>query len=144
MGCKVRLFGAVSGLFVMGVAGSLAGGMLTGCSVAPTAPIVTCNRMPAVLPTAAIVDHAATAPGNQQAFNVGYVGSMQGCPLIPEGIVGPSAYTWVSSDSVNAPVSNVVATAGVATCVGVTTVPVMISIVSPATVPVEVATLTCK
>jgi hypothetical protein len=102
---------------------------------------VTCDLKSAVMPATAAADHAATAPGNQQAFNVGFVGSMPGC-AIPQVIAAPSSYTWVSSDPVNAPISNVAATAGVATCVGATTVPVTISINSNATV--AVATLTCK
>src|ERR1017187_5607175 len=89
MGCRVGVLRVVSGLFVLGIAGSLAGGMLTGCSVTPMSG-VTCDLKSAVTPATATADHAATAPGDQQAFNVGFVGSMQGCPAIPQFIAAPS------------------------------------------------------
>jgi hypothetical protein len=88
-----------------------------------------------------MASHTAAAPGNQQQFDVGYVEITGTCP-IPALEVAPSYYTWVSSDPVNAPISNVAATAGVATCVGATTVPATISVSSQANI--QVATLTCQ
>jgi hypothetical protein len=88
-----------------------------------------------------MASHTAAAPGNQQQFDVGYVEITGTCP-IPALEGAPSYYTWVSSDPVNAPISNVAATAGVATCVGATTVPATISVSSQANI--QVATLTCQ
>jgi energy-converting hydrogenase Eha subunit A len=95
-----------------------------------------------ILPATAVADHTAAAPGNQQAFNVGFVTvPADGCAL-PLPVTKPQYFTWVSSDPVNAPISNVAATAGVATCVGATTVPATISVSSVANV--QTAALTCK
>src|ERR1017187_9474219 len=136
--CFVR---ALSGLFCLGVVGTFAGGMLTGCAAAPAASS-NCTVTQAILPATAVADHSVAAPGNQQAFNVGFVTApADGCAL-PLPVTKPQYFTWVSSDTVNAPISNVTATAGVATCVGATTVPATISVSSTANV--QVATLTCQ
>ena len=134
---------ALSGLFCLGVAGTFAGGMLTGCGVAPASGAFSnCTVKEEILPLTAMASHTAAAPGNQQAFNVVfYTVPAVGCPL-PLPVTTPQGFTWVSSDPVNAPISNVAATAGVATCVGATTVPATISVSSPANV--QVATLTCQ
>jgi hypothetical protein len=128
------------GLLFLGVADTLAGGVLTGCSAAPTSSVA-CSYKLGVLPATANADHSASAPGNQVSFNVGYVSVSPGC-AIPASEAGPQTYTWESSDPLNAPISNVAATAGVATCAGPTTVPAKISVSNVANV--EVATLTCK
>jgi len=141
MSCRTGIFGTVSGLLMFGAA-TLSGGMLSGCSV-PAAATNDCTLKSGVVPATAIADHAAAAPGNQQAFNVGFVPPFPTGCAVPAFVTSPQNFTWVSSDPVNAPISNAKdATAGVATCVGATTVPVTISINSNATV--TVATLTCK
>jgi hypothetical protein len=132
---------ALSGLFCLGVAGTFAGGMLTGCGVAPASGAFgNCTVKEGILPATAVASHTAAAPGNQQAFEVSFV-SPCGLPL---PALTPQGFTWASSDPVNAPISNVAATAGVATCVGATTVPVTISVSPNGYGAVEVATLTCQ
>jgi hypothetical protein len=119
------------------------GVMLLGCAVATPSATQNpaCSYKVGVLPASATADHSAAAPGNQQQFDVGYVEITGTCPIHAlEG--APSYYTWVSSDPVNAPISNATATAGIATCVGTTTVPATISVSSTANV--ATATLTCK
>jgi hypothetical protein len=133
-----NLFGVMATV----VLGAGAGASLIGCSVSPAAVNPCAALKQGVLPTSAVADHAATAPGNQVAFNVGYTNVPTGC-AIPALVISPQDFTWVSSDPVNAPISNAKdATAGVATCVGATTLPVTISIVS--TSSVATAALTCK
>jgi hypothetical protein len=117
--------------------------MLTGCAVKPAANSG-CTLVEDIFPATATADHSAAAPGNQVSFGVGFAvgpGSAATCG-IPALVPAPSDFTWVSSDPINAPISNVTATAGVATCVGSTTVPATISAGSAANI--KVATLTCK
>jgi hypothetical protein len=133
------------GFLVVGLAGTTAGGMLTGCGAAPQAKI-NCTLTQAVLPATTTADHTAASPGNQGAFDVGYVAAPEGC-AVPAIVVSPQAFVWVSSDPVNAPISNAKdATAGVATCVGATTA--TISAANPPTLTggpaIATATLTCK
>ena len=142
MSCRVAVIKLLPGLFVLGVAVPLAGGLLAGCAVTPTATVNNCSLKVGVLPTPAVADHTAAAPGDQVAFNVGFVGPFPPGCAVPTVVYNPANFTWVSSDPVNAPISNAAATAGVATCVGATTVPVTISI-SPAGTTAT-ATLTCK
>lgn len=133
---------AVTGLFVLGVAGTLTGGMLTGCATPSTEN--SCTLVQVILPASATANHSAAAPGNQVSFGVGFAlgpGSASTCG-IPALVIAPSEFTWVSSDPINAPISNVAATAGVATCVGATTVPATISVSS--TGSIQVAKLTCE
>jgi len=139
MGCRAGILRAALALVVLGVTGTLAGGVL-GCAVASTAN--NCSLKAGVLPALASADHSAAAPGNQASFNVGFVPPFPTGCAVPAIVQNPANFTWVSSDPVNAPISNVAATAGVATCVGPTTVPATISVSS--TTNVEVATLTCK
>jgi hypothetical protein len=126
----------------LSVVGVAAVGTLTGCAVAPSASL-NCSLKVGVLPAMATADHMAATPGNQQAFNVGFVGPFPAGCAVPAFVNNPQNFTWVSSDPVNAPISNAKdATAGVDTCVGTTTVPATIS-TSPAG-SIEAATLTCK
>ena len=127
------------GFLVFGLAGTTAGGMLTGCGAAPQAKI-NCTLTQAVLPATATADHAVASPGDQVAFDVGYVAAPQGC-AVPAVVISPQAFVWVSSDPVNAPISNAKdATAGVATCVGATTATISTNPVNS----IATATLTCK
>jgi hypothetical protein len=116
------------------------GGLLSGCGVAP-ASSNPCTLKQGVLPAVAVADHMAAAPGDQQAFGVGFVDVQPGC-AVPAIAVSPQSFTWVSSDPVNAPISNVAATAGVATCMGATAA--TISTVPVGTGTIATATLTCK
>jgi hypothetical protein len=132
---------------LLGVLGTVAlaagfSGSLSGCSVSPAA-VNPCGALKqGVLPASATADHTVAAPGNQVAFDVGFIDVPVGCG-IPAYAINPQSFTWVSSDTVNAPISNAKdATAGVATCLGATTLPVTISVVS--TTSIATATLTCK
>jgi len=129
------------GFLVVGLAGTTAGGMLTGCGAAPQTKI-NCTLTQAVLPATATADHMAASPGDQQAFDVGYVAAPQGCGVPATNVIaGPQSYVWVSSDPINAPISNAKdATAGVATCVGATTATISTNPVNS----IATATLTCK
>lgn len=122
-------------------AGMLAAGVLAGCGVSPAAD-AKCSLQQGVLPATATADHAAAAPANQQAFDVGFVGPFPAGCAVPTFVANPASFTWVSSDPVNAPISNAAATAGVATCAGTTTTPATISVSSSA--GLTVATLSCK
>ena len=126
------------GFLVVGLAGTTAGGMLTGCGAAPQTKI-NCTLTQGVLPATATADHTAASPGDQQAFNVGYLAAPAGCG-VPAIVVPPQAFVWVSSDPINAPISNAAATAGVATCVGATTATISTNPVNS----IATATLTCK
>jgi hypothetical protein len=140
-----RLLRNFVGIFGVIGFGAGVGGSLTGCSVSATVdPCSTIKE--GVFPTAAVADHTAAAPGNQVSFYVGYPNFPAGC-AVPAIVLNPSEFTWISSDPVNAPISNAMKTAGIATCMGATTVPATISIqpgISPATFNPESATLTCK
>jgi hypothetical protein len=139
---KIRLIRNSIGLLGIILVGAGVAGSLSGCSVSPAAVNPCASLKQGVLPASATADHTAAAPGNQIAFDVGYVSVPVGC-AIPALAINPQAFTWVSSDTINAPISNAKdATAGVATCVGATTVPVTISVVS--TDSIATATLTCK
>jgi hypothetical protein len=140
MDCNVGVLMVVTGLVVLGAA-PVAGGMLTGCASAPST-FSNCTVKEVISPATAVADHTAAAPGNQQAFNVVFEAfPAEGCAL-PLPVTTPQGFVWVSSDPVNAPISNAAATAGVATCVGATVVPATISVSSATNV--QVATLTCK
>jgi len=137
------LVGSAAGLLMLGAAAATGSGLLTGCGVAP-ATSNGCVLKQGVLPAAAVADHTAAAPANQQAFNVGFVDIAPGC-AVPAIVVSPQSFVWVSSDPVNAPVSNATATAGVATCVGATTATIStISTVPGGMATIATATLTCK
>jgi len=124
------------GVLVLAFAGTTAGGMLTGCGVAPK---VTCTLTQAVLPATATADHTAASPGDQQGFDVGFLTPPPGC-AVPQLVLSPQDFVWVSSDPINAPISNAKdATAGIATCGGATIATIS---TSPASYPP--ATLTCK
>jgi hypothetical protein len=128
------------GVLVLGIAGTTTGGLLTGCGAAPGMAKINCTLTQGVLPATATADHTAASPGDQQGFNVGYVAAPQGC-AVPAVVISPQAFVWVSSDPVNAPISNAKdATAGVATCVGATTATISTSPVGS----IATATLTCK
>ncbi|MGD0796294.1 MAG: hypothetical protein ABR910_01105 [Acidobacteriaceae bacterium] len=127
------------GFLVVGLAGTTAGGMLTGCGVAPEAAKINCTLTQGVLPATATADHTAASPGDRQAFDVGYVLATPGCAL-PTAILSPQAFVWVSSDPINAPISNAAAAAGIATCVGATTATISTNPVNS----IATATLTCK
>jgi hypothetical protein len=110
--------------------------MLTGCGVAPK---VTCTLTQAVLPATATADHTAASPGDQQGFDVGFLAAPPGC-AVPQLVLSPQDFVWVSSDPINAPISNAKdATAGIATCVGAT-----ISTISTSPAGYPPAKLTCK
>jgi len=132
------------GLLTLTALGVAAGGTLAGCAVAPASiasQTVNCSAYPhqQVVPATATADHTAAAPGNQQKFTFPLTVLPAGCAQA-QYIVLP---TWVSSDPVNAPISNANdATNGVATCVGATTPPVTISTTQEGTA--SVASLTCK
>jgi hypothetical protein len=132
--CLLRAF---SGFVLLGTAGAIGGG-LTGCAVTPSL-LLSCTSKLIVLPAAATADHTLAAPGNQIAFNVGFIESNPACAM-PQVIPGPQTYTWVSSDSYNAPIGNVAATAGVVICEGATTATISVNSVAG----VQTATLTCK
>ena len=100
---------------------------LCGCGAAATPCTTTATLFPAV----ATADHMAPALGNSVTFDVAYT-STNGCP------VSALAYlpTLTSSDAINVALPS----PGVATCVGTTTVPAVLTDTrSKAT-----ATLTCK
>jgi len=142
MGRGAGLLRAVPGLVVLGTAGTLAGGMLTGCAVAPGSLVgVDCAAFPhqTVTPAAAVADHNAAPPGNQAQFTFPLTQLPAGCAQA-QFVVSPY---WVSSDPISAPIGNAPgATDGVATCVGATTVPVTISTTQEGAV--SVGLLTCK
>ena len=133
--------GTLLGLVVL--AGVMASGMgcavTSGTSSSTSNPLCTSLPHQSVTPATAVADHAAAAPGNQQQFTFPLTALPTGCAqaqfmLLP---------TWVSSDPVNAPISNTPgATFGVATCVGATTVPVTISTTQEGAA--SVGMLTCK
>jgi hypothetical protein len=139
MSHRTNLARTLFGVLAVGVGGVTTGGTLTGCG-APT-NVNNCVLRQGVVPTTAVASHTAAAPGNQATFDVGFVDVAPGC-AVPAYIANPASFTWVSSDPVNAPISNVAATAGVATCVGTTMIPATISVSSEANV--QVATLTCQ
>jgi hypothetical protein len=113
--------------------------MLTGCGAAPQTKI-NCTLTQGVFPVTATADHMAASPGDQVGFDVGYVATPQGC-AVPAVVISPQAFVWVSSDPINAPISNAKdATAGVATCVGATTATISTNPVNS----IATATLTCK
>jgi hypothetical protein len=130
----------LAGLIALAAVGVISAGTVAGCAVS-TSATNDCVYHEGVLPAAAVADHTAAAPDNQQAFYVSFVDIPPGCDA-PLPLLTPQGFTWTSSDPVNAPISNVAATAGVATCVGATTVPATISTNSAGYG--AVATLTCK
>jgi hypothetical protein len=142
MGNRAGVVRSLFGVLVLGVAGTTAGGMLAGCGAPPEAAKINCTLTQGVLPATATANHTAASPGDQQAFNVGYVSVTQGCAVPATNVIaGPQSYVWVSSDPVNAPISNAKdVTAGVATCVGATTATISTSPVNS----IATATLTCK
>jgi hypothetical protein len=139
----------LAGLIALAAVGVISAGTVAGCAVSTpatndsTSATNDCVYHQGVLPAATVADHTAAAPGNQQAFDVSFVDIPPGCDA-PLPLLTPQGFTWTSSDPVNAPISNVAATAGVATCVGATTVPATISTNSAGYGAVAVAMLTCK
>jgi hypothetical protein len=119
---------------VLLAASATAVSVLTGCGVSPSS---SCTTTEAVAPATASADHMAAAPGDQTSFNVNF--SYSGGCAVPLVIAGPSRYQWVSSDPINAPISNAATSAGVATCVGATTAKISTNPVGS----IAVATLTC-
>lgn len=97
--------------------------------------IITAN----VTPASAIADHNLASPGNQVQFST--TSTVTGnCPLIADTLG-----TWSTSDPGNTSISNQVATAGLATCLGATTTPATIS--NSGTIRTKgftPATLTCR
>jgi hypothetical protein len=141
MSRKVGFIAKFVGLSALAVVGVTAAGTLTGCAVAPTSTsTVSCSGYPhqTVVPATAVADHNAAAPGNQQQFAFPLTQLPVGCAQA-QYLVLP---TWVSSDTVNAPISNTPPNIGVATCMGSTTTPVTISTTQEGSA--SVGRLTCK
>jgi hypothetical protein len=120
----------LGGLFLIG-GGFVAGGTLTGCAVPPATP--PCTTVEVMNPATAVADHAAAPPGNSVQFDVGYAPYPLSTCAVPQIVYLP---TMTSSDTVNVSLPS----PGVATCIGTTTVPAILTDTrSKAT-----ATLTCK
>jgi hypothetical protein len=80
-----------------------------------------CVVTTAITPVNAMVDHNATAPGNEVQFSLS--STVKGnCPLVPD-FVG----VWSTSDPVNTSISNQASTQGLATCLSATPTPATIS-----------------
>jgi hypothetical protein len=99
-----------------------------------------CTITANVSPASASADHNAGPPGNQVQFST--TSSTTGnCPLAPDTLG-----SWSTSDPVNTRISNQAGTNGLATCIGATTTPAMIS--NSGTVRSDkgytTATLTCR
>jgi hypothetical protein len=79
--------------------------------------VITAN----VIPASAIANHNLASPANQVQFST--TSSVTGnCPLGPD-MLG----TWSTSDPGNTSISNQAGSAGLATCLGATTMPATIS-----------------
>jgi hypothetical protein len=115
---------------------------LSGCAAMGTDACVGTTAY-SVTPTTVTLDHMAAPPANQQQFIASSVTTYpKGC-AIPAVIVSPYQTTWMSSDTVNAPIDSTFGqtTDGVATCKGATTVPVTLTALSDGD---ATATLICK
>jgi hypothetical protein len=125
---------------ILGFLGLAATGASTGCAVSPSSNAQVCTLEQFVSPATATASHMAVAPGNQVSFDVGHTYLQAACAN-DNVIASPQGYVWVSSDPVNAPISNAKdATAGTVTCLAATK-----AIISTSTVPTAtVATLGCN
>lgn len=135
-------------VFITLFAGIIMSGVLSGCAV----PSQQCLPVSinSVSPTSATADHMDPSPGDQQKY---VVSSREGqsalsCPISAiDEILTP---TWTVSDTVNVKISSAKdSTNGVATCIGATTAPVVLTatgvgIEGGTSQVLATATLTCK
>ena len=115
---------------------------LTGCGAA--APACSSHEVLTLSPAMATADHAAKPPGNQQQFRaVGtYATSQPGCAVPALAILEQP--DWTSADPIHVQISSAKdATNGLATCLGPTDNPVLLTASTAATQPATV-TLSCK
>lgn len=98
-----------------------------------------------ISPSAATIDHASPAPGNQQTFTA--FPNNNGCAGPGGTLVRYTDAVWTSSDPTNAPISNTAGvTYGVATCLNAVNGPVTITATrtNSGQTLVGKATLTCN
>jgi len=131
------------GLWLLGV--TLICVLLTGCGgTASSSGRITASGNcvnAAVIPSNAMADHTAAAPGDQVQFSL-VVQPEPGGGVCPQFV---TAGAWTTSDPVNTAISNQPATQGLATCLNATPSPATITYTGTIFgVRFKPATLTCN